>query len=282
MMRERDIRQETFEEYKDSKQSKLVTFSALTTGVGMLAAFGFGQFSFFFGSAIGLVFIIVICRYIYVFRKIAGLMGAIQVGAKFDIFVDPNNPLNFYLANPDVSKYTVQELKQMPGVQDADSHILDKYLQKLENKDSYTPQWRSRKPRKSMWSYYVITYIMILIPFAILTGIIALLVPNMHHDPIELPFGAYISSKGTTEVYQYYPETNEWSYYLDEFGVTRTKDWRYDSQCSELLELQYDFSFAFGARPNEVNTPRLLIPESYRDRLDEFIKDKDDTDKTLP
>ena len=38
MMRERDIRQETFEEYKDSKQSKLVTFSALTTGVGMLAA----------------------------------------------------------------------------------------------------------------------------------------------------------------------------------------------------------------------------------------------------
>lgn len=128
MMRERDIRQETFEEYKDSKQSKLVTFSALTTGVGMLAAFGFGQFSFFFGSAIGLVFIIVICRYIYVFRKIAGLMGAIQVGAKFDIFVDPNNPLNFYLANPDVSKYTVQELKQMPGVQDADSHILDKYL----------------------------------------------------------------------------------------------------------------------------------------------------------
>ena len=29
-------------------------------------------------------------------------------------------------------------------------------------------------------------------------------------------------------------------------------------------------------------TPRLLIPESYRDRLDEFIKDKDDTDKTLP
>lgn len=209
-------------------------------------------------------------------------MGAIQVGAKFDIFVDPNNPLNFYLANPDVSKYTVQELKQMPGVQDADSHILDKYLQKLENKDSYTPQWRSRKPRKSMWSYYVITYIMILIPFAILTGIIALLVPNMHHDPIELPFGAYISSKGTTEVYQYYPETNEWSYYLDEFGVTRTKDWRYDSQCSEPLELQYDFSFAFGARPNEVNTPRLLIPESYRDRLDEFIKDKDDTDKTLP
>ncbi len=173
MMRERDIRQETFEEYKDSKQSKLVTFSALTTGVGMLAAFGFGQFSFFFGSAIG-------------------------------------------------------------------------------------------------------------IPFAILTGIIALLVPNMHHDPIELPFGAYISSKGTTEVYQYYPETNEWSYYLDEFGVTRTKDWRYDSQCSEPLELQYDFSFAFGARSNEVNTPRLLIPESYRDRLDEFIKDKDDTDKTLP
>lgn len=69
---------------------------------------------------------------------------------------------------------------------------------------------------------------------------------------------------------------------LDEFGVTRTKDWRYDSQCSEPLELQYDFSFAFGARPNEVNTPRLLIPESYRDRLDEFIKDKDDTDKTLP
>lgn len=69
MMRERDIRQETFEEYKDSKQSKLVTFSVLTTGVGMLAAFGFGQFSFFFGSAIGLVFIIVICRYIYVFRK---------------------------------------------------------------------------------------------------------------------------------------------------------------------------------------------------------------------
>ena len=178
MMRERDIRQETFEEYKDSKQSKLVTFSALTTGVGMLAAFGFGQFSFFFGSAIGLVFIIVICLYIYVFRK------------------------------------------------------------------------KCKKRRDLIMRGY-------------------------------RTFGAYISSKGTTEVYQCYPETNEWSYYLDEFGVTRTKDWRYDSQCSEPLELQYDFSFAFGARPNEVNTPRLLIPESYRDRLDEFIKDKDDTDKTL-
>ena len=132
------------------------------------------------------------------------------------------------------------------------------------------------------WADDAFTFILIVIPFAILTGIIALLVPSLHHDPIDLPFGAYISSKGTTEVYQYYPETNEWSYYLDEFGVTRTKDWRYDSQCSEPLELQYDFSFAFGARPNEVNTPRLLIPESYRDRLDEFIKDKDDTDKTLP
>ena len=61
MMRERDIRQETFEEYKDSKQSKLVTFSALTTGVGMLAAFGFGQFSFFFGSAIGVFFFLRQC-----------------------------------------------------------------------------------------------------------------------------------------------------------------------------------------------------------------------------
>ena len=100
MMRERDIRQGTYEENKDSKQSKLVTFSALTTGVGMLAAFGFGQFSFFFGSAIG-------------------------------------------------------------------------------------------------------------IPFAILTGIIAVLVPNMHHDHIETPISAYISCKGTTEVNHQSPEINE-------------------------------------------------------------------------
>ena len=206
-MRERDIRQETFEEYKDSKQSKLVTINALITGAGMLAAFGFGRFSFFFGSAIGLIFIIVICRNIYAFRKkckkrrdlimrgyrteaevvelkqetdldgdlitvavyrftlpgggehffkrplnssIAGLLGVVQVGAKFDIFVDPNNPLNFYLAKPDLSKYTAQEIRQMPGVQDADSRIIDQYLQKLENKDSHTPQWRSRKPRKSI------------------------------------------------------------------------------------------------------------------------------------
>lgn len=54
MMRERDIRQETFEEYKDSKQSKLVTFSVLTTGVDMLAAFGFGQFSFSSAVRLGL------------------------------------------------------------------------------------------------------------------------------------------------------------------------------------------------------------------------------------
>ena len=338
MMRDRDIRQETFEEYKDNKRLKLVSINAVLTGVGMLSVCMTGQGPFHLQYMIGGISIAVICYNIYAFRKkcekrrdlimrryqteaevvelkqetdldndlitvavyrftlpggeerffkrslnssIAGLMGAIQVGAKFDLFVDPDNPLNFYLANPDISKYTAQELRQMPGIQDADSRIIDKYLQKLENKDSRTPQWRSRKPRKSMWSYYAITYIMILIPFAILTGIIALLVPNLHHDPIDLPFGAYISSKGTTEVYQYYPETNEWSYCHEDFGVTRTKDWRYDSQCSEPLELQYDFSFAFGARSDEVNTPSLLIPESYRDRLDEFIKDGDNK-PTLP
>ena len=334
-MRDRGIRQETFEEYKDSKQSKLVAINAVLTGVGMLAAFGFGQFSFSFGCAIGFVFIIVICRNIYAFWKkcekrrdlimrgylteaevvelkqetdldndsitvavyrftlpggeerrfkrpvnssIVGLMGAIQVGAKFDIFVDPNNPLDFYLANPGILKYTVQELRQMPGIQGMDSRVFN-YLQEKQKIDPLfmPPPKRKRGWRNKMfrWADDAFTFILIVIPFAILTGIIALLVPSLHHDPIDLPFGAYISSKGTTEVYQYYPETNEWSYYLEDFGVTRTKNWRYDSQCSEPLELQYDFSFAFGARPDEVNTPRLLIPESYRDRLDEFIKDGD-------
>ena len=116
---------------------------------------------------------------------------------------------------------------------------------------------------------------MILIPFAILTGLISLLTLNLRHDPIELPSGAYISSIGTTEVYQYFPETNEWSYYREDIGVSRTKDWRYDSQCRKPLELQYDFTFAFGAQPDVNATPTLLIPESYRDRLDEFVKGED-------
>ena len=103
---------------------------------------------------------------------------------------------------------------------------------------------------------------------------------NMRHDDIGLPPGVFISLIGTTEVYQYFPETNEWSYYADDFGVARTARWRYDSKCRKPLQLGY--TGASFTSQGASDWPELLIPESYRDRLDEFAADKTDNSLTPP
>ena len=339
-MNERDIRQAAYDDCTESKGGKLVVVNALMTGLGLLVAFVFGRFGFYFGCMIGLVFIAFIGHNIYFSRKnlkkkreiimrgilteaevvelkqkkdfdddlitvavykftlpggeerrfkkpvnssITGLLGAIQVGAKFNIFVDPNNPLNYHLAYPKLTDYAPQELAQMPGIQGSNSRLL-KHLQEKRGIDPLFIPPQKRKSKMSQWADQAVVFMLIVIPFAVLTGIISLLMPNMNHDPIDLPFGAYISSIGTTEVYQYFPETNEWSYYLDDFGVTQTKEWRFDSQCSEPMWLKYDFSFVFRGHlfTEKYDTPDLLIPESYRERLDEFIKDGEDTSSTIP
>lgn len=102
----------------------------------------------------------------------------------------------------------------------------------------------------------------------------------MRHDDIGLPPGVFISLIGTTEVYQYFPETNEWSYNADDFGVARTARWRYDSKCRKPLQLGY--TGASFTSQGASDWPELLIPESYRDRLDEFAADKTDNSLTPP
>ena len=210
----------------------------------------------------------------------AGVLGAIRVGAKFPVFVDGNHPDDFYPVKPKVTEQTFQDMDSS-AVQDMDSLIMEQYLSKqgknldkLGSKELYRAYKESGRVLKAIAAVFII---------AVFGGIGFFVYDNWRdtrHDPIDLPFGTFISLIGTAEVYQYFPETNEWSYYGDDFGVRRTKRWRFDSKCREPLEIGYT-SLEFGHQDASCR-PVLLIPESYRDRMDEFIKDKDDTDKTLP
>lgn len=204
----------------------------------------------------------------------AGCLGMIQVGTRLPIFIDQNNPDQFRIIKPKVTEQTFQDM---------DSSIIEPYLSRHgKNWDKPRSNELFRAYKKSGCILKAIAAIFIIGVFVSLVFIMYDNWRDTRHDPIELPSGAYISSIGTTEVYQYFPETNEWSYYLEDFGVTRTKDWRFDSKCRKPLELQYDYSFAQGGFSDTNDTPALLIPESYRERLDEFIKDGEDTGSTIP
>ena len=67
---------------------------------------------------------------------------------------------------------------------------------------------------------------------------------------------------------------------LHDFGVARTARWRYDSKCRKPLQLGY--TGASFTSQGASDWPELLIPESYRDRLDEFAADKTDNSLTPP
>ncbi len=204
----------------------------------------------------------------------AGCLGIIRVGTRLPIFIDQNNPDQFRIIKPKVTEQTFQDM---------DSSIIEQYLsrhRKSLDKPRSNELFRAYKKSGCMLKAIAATFITV--AFVSIGFFMYGNWRDTRHDPIDLPSGAYISSIGTTEVYQYFPETNEWSYYLEDIGVTRTKEWRFDSKCRKLLELQYDYSFAQGGFSDTNDTPALLIPESYRDRLDEFIKDGLDTSSTIP
>ena len=209
----------------------------------------------------------------------AGVLGAIRVGIKFPVFVDQNHPDDFYPVKPKVTEQTFQEMGSS-AVQDMDSLIIEQYLQKQGKSLEKLGQGALSAYKESGRILKAIAAIFII---AVLGGTGFFMYDNWRdtrHDPIDLPFGTFISLIGTTEVYQYFPETNEWSYYGDDFGVTRTKRWRFDSKCREPLEIGYT-SLGFGHQDASCR-PVLLIPESYRDRMDEFIKDEENTGTTSP
>ena len=209
----------------------------------------------------------------------AGVLGAIRVGIKFPVFVDQNHPDDFYPVKPKVTEQTFQEMGSS-AVQDMDSLIIEQYLQKQGKSLEKLGQGALSAYKESGRILKAIAAIFII---AVLGGTGFFMYDNWRdtrHDPIDLPFGTFISLRGTTEVYQYFPETNEWSYYGDDFGVTRTKRWRFDSKCREPLEIGYT-SLGFGHQDASCR-PVLLIPESYRDRMDEFIKDEENTGTTSP
>ena len=209
----------------------------------------------------------------------AGVLGAIRVSIKFPVFVDQNHPDDFYPVKPKVTEQTFQEMGSS-AVQDMDSLIIEQYLQKQGKSLEKLGQGALSAYKESGRILKAIAAIFII---AVLGGTGFFMYDNWRdtrHDPIDLPFGTFISLIGTTEVYQYFPETNEWSYYGDDFGVTRTKRWRFDSKCREPLEIGYT-SLGFGHQDASCR-PVLLIPESYRDRMDEFIKDEENTGTTSP
>ena len=204
--------------------------------------------------------------------SMAGIFGQIRVGVKFPIFFDRNNPDIFYL----MKHRLMQQLA--PDMDDASiSQYLGKYGKSL---DGLQPEQVVRAYKQVKWILGAILGPII----AGALGVVGFAVysnwQNTRHDKIELPPGVIISLIGPTEVYHYFPETNEWSYFADDFGVTRTACWRYDSKCRKPIQIGYT-SISF--TPQEVGDwPELLIPESYRSRLDEFAAHKTDNNLTPP
>lgn len=204
--------------------------------------------------------------------SMAGILGLIRVGVKLPLFVDRNNPDIFYKM-----KHRLTE----QSVPDMDDAVISQYLGKYGNSlDRLRPEEvvRGYKMFGRIWR----TFLGLVIAGA-LAGIGFVVYNNwrnMRHDDIGLPPGVFISLIGTTEVYQYFPETNEWSYNADDFGVARTARWRYDSKCRKPLQLGY--TGASFTSQGASDWPELLIPESYRDRLDEFAADKTDNSLTPP
>lgn len=204
--------------------------------------------------------------------SMAGILGLVRVGARLPIFVDRNNPDIFYLM-----KHRLTE----QSVPDMDDAVISQYLGKYGNSlDGLKPEQVVREYKQSKWILgaflgFIIAGAWGVIGFAVYTNW-----QNTRHDKIELPIGVFISLIGPTEVYQYFPETKEWSYYADDFGVRRTARWRYDSKCRKPIQIGYT-SISF--TPQEAGDwPELLIPESYRSRLDEFAADKTDNNLTPP
>ena len=204
--------------------------------------------------------------------SIAGILGLVRVGTRLPLFVDRNNPDIFYKM-----KHRLTE----QSVPDMDDAVISQYLGKYGNSlDGLKPEQVVRGYKQSKWILGAFLGLIIagalgVIGFAVYTNW-----QNMRHDKIELPIGVFISLLGPTEVYQYFPETDEWSYYADDFGVRRTARWRYDSKCRKPIQIGYT-SISF--TPQEAGDwPELLIPESYRSRLDEFVADKTDNNLTPP
>ena len=204
--------------------------------------------------------------------SMAGILGLVRVGTRLPLFVDRNNPDIFYKM-----KHRLTE----QSVPDMDDAVISQYLGKYGNSlDGLKPEQVVRGYKQSKWILgaflgFIIAGAWGVIGFAVYTNW-----QNTRHDKIELPIGVFISLLGPTEVYQYFPETDEWSYYADDFGVRRTARWRYDSKCRKPIQIGYT-SISF--TPQEAGDwPELLIPESYRSRLDEFAADKTDNNLTPP
>lgn len=138
--------------------------------------------------------------------SMAGALGQIRVGTRLPLFVDGENPDNYNLVKPKLTTVDLQDLARQPDMEDIDSPILDKYLRREKELGNLSNR-NFMKGKISLWVFGVLLGIL----FAVVLGGIGFMVydnwRNLRHDDIELPFGTYISSIGTTEVYQYFPET---------------------------------------------------------------------------
>ena len=141
------------------------------------------------------------------------------------------------------------------SVPDMDDAVISQYLGKYGNSlDGLKPEQVVRGYKQSKWILgaflgFIIAGAWGVIGFAVYTNW-----QNTRHDKIE--------------------------YYADDFGVRRTARWRYDSKCRKPIEIGYT-SISF--TPREMGDwPELLIPESYRNWLDEFAGNKGNIGPTPP
>ena len=117
----------------------------------------------------------------------------------------------------------------------------------------------------------------VLVAVAVLISQLAMSMPGLQMEEASLPYGWSISDKKHTEVSAYDPASNRWTYWSDKFNRNvSTAQWKYDTVCRKPIILDCKVSVSTMERGGTDNTASrelmLLIPISYKQRLDEFMR----------
>lgn len=202
------------------------------------------------------------------------LLGLVKLGIKLPVFVDRRNPDVYFietrLLSDDLFQHKDATLNHIQWLKDKGAD-----LGNIPDMILYAPQKRSFRQRLSWWFSWLAVGV---IAAGFVGGVIYGLVLSVRssldvrHEDIDLPAGWYISAVYKADVYEYSPETNKWSYTYDNMlSPSSTEHWRYDSKCRVPLRIEYtSLGNAFSAG----TLPSLLVPQSYHNRLHEFVHDK--------
>ena len=201
----------------------------------------------------------------------AGLLGLIEVGSRVPVFVDRDHPYKFYLYTHllvrqfyEEDKTFVNSLEKLKRQGTNVGNIGEAILRHQERGQRV---FRSR--RKWRWlPSAIVAFVMVLVTafgYIIYNRFEAyVLVSDLNLPPGFSYYNAY-----ATELHEYLPGNNRWSY-TDEDGYEDwTSSWRFTDKCKRPMFVVWGTQGLTHTR----TTSMLMIPESYRDRLDEFIYD---------